>query len=90
MTLERLNDAPILDQLEGHWQKISALLMQRFSKRGEVVVITADEIGKLNDDWPDGAILLVGGHVDSITLKLVTPAEAQRAIEYDKTMQGRG
>jgi hypothetical protein len=83
-----LNDAPVLDVVRDHWQKISALLLHRFALRGELVQFTADDMKKLETDWPEGTIVLCLGTQDAIGLKLVTPAEAEKLKRHNNTLKG--
>ena len=71
MTAYRLNDAPVLDQLEGQWQKMLAFVVWKLAPRG--VEITAADIERFA---AEGGIFLTHGHRDSFEFKIVTPAEA--------------
>ncbi len=84
--------APILHQLAGQWHKLTAMLLSKFAKPGEEVVLTEDDLKRLALTWPKGAIVFVHGRVDSLALKLVSPEEAERikafeAMSHVKTKQ---
>ena len=76
-------DSTILQQSDGHWQKYLMLVLAKLAPEG--VTITAQDIEKLAQQE---RILLTHGHYDSIEFKLVTRAEADRVIAYDKTQKG--
>lgn len=87
MTVNVMNpDAAILQQLDGQWQKMCALLVWKLARQG--VTITDTEIDKCIGEGE--LILLTHGHHDSIEFKLVTPAEAERIVAHDRSMHGHG
>ena len=77
-------DSPILQQLEGQWDKITAILLHKL-KGTEEVVITLDDMM----NYPRERYMLVYGHIDAIQLKLVTLEEAKVIIEHDAKMKGK-
>ena len=84
MTTKILNpDSTIMQQSEGHWQKYLMLVISKLAPAG--VTITVRDMEKLAGEE---RILLTHGHIDSIEFKLVTRAEAERLIAYDKTQRG--
>lgn len=88
MSVEKLNDAAILEQLDGYWEKMTAFLLHKLAKRGEQVVITLDDMKALERDWPDGAVIFCHGRSDSIGLQLVSREDAERLATHDRTMRG--
>lgn len=88
MSVHRLNDAPILDQVQEHWQKLMALVLWKFY-RGETVKITHADMVAYQRDFDAGkAFLLTHGHYDSIDLAIID-AEAARALsEHQQTQTG--
>ncbi len=85
MTTNVMNpDAAILQQLEGHWQKICALLVWKLARQG--VTLTHAEIEACTKEGE--LVLLTHGHYDSIEFKLVTPKEAQRIVEHERKRHG--
>jgi hypothetical protein len=76
--------APILDQLEGQWEKIVAALVWKLGN-GHVTLTMKDLT-----EFPVDRVFLTHGHRDSIEFKLVTEEEAKRIVEHDeKTNTGR-
>jgi len=86
--VKKLNDAPVLGQLDDHWMKIVALLLHRFTKPGETVTFTEEQIAQLTVDWPHGCIVACVGGSHTLAFKLVTIAEAARLAAHNKTQQG--
>lgn len=87
--MPRLNDAAILDQLEGHWQKMAGLILFKLLKPGEEVEITAEDMQRYQAEWPAGAIIFSHGRHRSIAFKLIGADEAARLAAYDATQTGR-
>ena len=73
----------IMQQSEGHWQKYLMLVLSKLAPDG--VTITVRDMEKFAGEE---RILLTHGHVDSIEFKLVSRAEADRIVAYDKTRKG--
>lgn len=87
MTTKVINpDSAILQQMDGHWQKLCALLVWKLARQG--VTLTHEEIKQCTSEGE--LILLTHGHYDSIEFRLVTPAEAERIVAHDRTMHGHG
>lgn len=76
-----------LQLLDGHWQKICAMLVWKFAKDGTAV--TAAEIEQMNRENPQGLTLLAHGHYDNIEFKLVSQADAMRMAAWDAQQKGR-
>ena len=76
-------DSTIMQQSEGHWQKYLMLVISKLAPAG--VTITIRDMEKLAGEE---RVLLTHGHIDSIEFKLVTRAEADRIVAYDKTQKG--
>ena len=88
MTTQKLNDAPILGQLDGHWQKIAMALLHKLSP-GVPVRLGVEEFKKLNDDFAPGVpVILANGTKEAIELSLVTEERAFVISQYSKTMGG--
>lgn len=80
MTVKKLNDAPVLDQIESiGYMKFMALLVHKLAPNG--VTITADDIAK----FPPGGVLLSHGHYDGFEFRIVTQEEAERIAEHAAT-----
>ncbi len=84
MTVYKLNDAPVLGQLDGNYMKFLALVVWKLAPSG--VRITVADIKKLG---AEGGVLFAHGHYDSFEFKIVSPAAAQRLAAYE-TATNRG
>lgn len=80
MTVTKLNDAPVLDQMEGQWMKFFALVVWKLAPNG--VEITMADIDKFA---AEGGILLTHGHRESFEFRIVTPEAAARLAEHEAT-----
>lgn len=84
---EAADDAPLPDS---QWMKITALLLHRFALKGETVVISAAEMQRLNENYPDGADLRAeDGEDGSIELTLLPPDERPTGIIMPQHGPGR-
>ena len=72
-------ESTIMQQTEGYWQNLAALLLYKLSKTEEVKIFS-DDIVQFQQS---GLALLTHGHRDSISFKLVTHEEAVRLAQYD-------
>jgi hypothetical protein len=79
--------APILDQIEGHWQKILVAVMWKLSK-SKPIVITHQDLLDL-ERYMQHHKLLTWGHKDSIELRLVTPAAAEALAKHAREQGGK-
>lgn len=80
-------DSAMAKQTEGQFQKFLAIALHKLKREHGIdgVKITADDIAEFADA---GLVMLTHGHVDSIELRLVTLAEANRLAAYDAGMRG--
>jgi hypothetical protein len=85
MTVNVINpDSAILQQLDGEWQKICALLLWKLAPNG--VTLTHDDIQR----FPQDLALYTHGHKDSIDFKMITLEAAKLLAEHDaRTNRGR-
>lgn len=85
MTTNVINpDAAILQQLDGQWQKIAAILIWKLAPNG--VTLTHEDMER----FPPDLALYTHGHKESIDFKMVSMEEAQRLADHDKqTNRGR-
>lgn len=82
-------DSTVLQQVDGYWQKLAAMIVWKLVPRGESVTITAEDMKRFAADYaPTGPVLLTHGHFDSFEFKIVSEADAQRLAEHDRTMRG--
>lgn len=82
-----LNDAPVLDQLRDHWQKVCGMLLWKMGARGKPIVITKKDLEEIAGSPP--MVIFTHGRSDALEFKLVTIEEARRIAEYQKTLSGR-
>ena len=88
MTTERLNDAPVLDQLEGQWQKIAMAVIFKFVGSGVRVNLHADDFMKLAEHYAPGIpVLFTHGHANSLDLMVIDHAAAMRIAEHQKSTE---
>lgn len=91
MTHEINPDSMILRQLDGQWQKIAALLLWKFLKRGEAVTFTAAEMEQAFADYaPAGPVVMMNGSGDSISLSLITYDRAKEIAAYERERNKTG
>lgn len=73
--MERLNNAPILDQTEGQRDILMMIAIWKLSG-GQVVKIDAETIKAFNAAHNHNAVLLMHGHADSIDIGIITAERA--------------
>jgi hypothetical protein len=78
-----MNDAPILDQVEGYYEKILLMVLRKYKPNG--VVLTAADIHAMADEneRPNPWVLFTHGHKDSIEFKAIREDEATRLAQHD-------
>jgi hypothetical protein len=86
----QLNDAPILDQLEGQWQKLTGLILFKLLQKGQEVEITADDMQRYQQEWPAGAVIFTHGRHSSIAVKLISAVHAADLAAYEAMRRGHG
>lgn len=88
MSVKRLNDAPILDQLDGLWEKLVLALLWKYHP-GETLRITAEDLKELRRASEAGsAVLFTHGHADPIELAVITAERAALLAAHDRTQRG--
>lgn len=89
MNVRKINpDSTILQQLEGHWQKIAMLILFKCKGRDRIK-ITHDEIARCMTEFAPGApVLLSHGHSDSIEFQVIDEESAHRLAAHDATLRG--
>lgn len=81
-------DSVVLQQLDGQWQKIAALLLWKLSPKAVVRIMGAD-IEAFNAAYaPGGPVVFTHGMIDRFEFSLVTEEAAKRLAEHDATMRG--
>lgn len=90
MTVKVFNpDSTVLQQVDGHWQKIAAFIVWKLVPKGQSVSITAEDLRLIEKEFGlEGPTLLTHGNFDSLEFKIVSREEAVRLAEYDRKMRG--
>lgn len=80
----RLNDAPILDQLDGQYGKFLLMILRKYKPNG--VTITQADIEALLADQNSGDpfVLFTHGHRDSVEFKAIRRSEGERVAEHHR------
>ena len=77
-------ESAMLQQVDGHWQKLAALLIFKLAG-GRRVTITTQDMQALAANYAPGIpCVLTRGKPGCIELSLVTQAEAIRLAEFDR------
>jgi hypothetical protein len=85
-----MNDAPILDQVEGQYEKFLLLVLRKYKPNGVVITMADLEAVSRDQDAGDPWVLFTHGHRDSIEFKAIRTSEAKRIVEHEKaTNKGR-
>jgi len=80
---DRMNDAPILDQIDGQYEKFLLLILRKYKPVG-VIITQADIEALLRDqDGGDPWVLFSHGHRDSIEFKAIRASEAKVIAAHD-------
>jgi hypothetical protein len=89
MTVNNMTpDSVVLGQLDGHWQKLAAMLLWKIKGR-EMVRLTHEDIARFQAEFlPFEPVIFTHGHSDSIDFQIVTHEQAERLAAHDKTMRG--
>lgn len=89
MTVHNMTpESAVLSQLDGHWQKLAAMLLWKLKGR-EMVRLTSEDIARFQAEFlPFEPVIFTHGHVDSIDFQIVTQEQAERLAAHDKTMRG--
>lgn len=85
----KLNDAPILDQLDGQWQKFAAVILWKLHGNQQVR-ITAEDIDAFGKQFGAGGfpVIFTHGHKDSIEFQIVSEEAAKRIAAHDAERRG--
>lgn len=88
MAPNEMNEAPILDQLQGRWQLMVVYLLWKLSPNAPVHITAADMEACAQHYAPGHPILFPHGHSDSIELSIVTEERARQIAEHQATQRG--
>jgi hypothetical protein len=81
-------DSAVLAQVEGHWQKLFAMLLWKLKGTEQVRVALTDIEAMAAAFAPEGPVVYTHGHFDSLDFQLVTREAADRLAAHDKTQRG--
>lgn len=81
-------DSTVLQQLDGHWQKLAALILWKLAGRQMVTVSHADMERFSKEFAPEYAVIFTHGRHDAIDFQIVTVADAERIAAHDKSQRG--
>lgn len=85
----KLNDALILNQLDGQWQKFAAIILWKLNGNRQVR-ITAEDIDAFGQQFGAGGspIIFTHGHKESIEFQIVSEEAAARIAAHDAKSRG--
>lgn len=87
--MNRLNDAPILDQTDGQTEKLLMIALWKLAG-SKTVTITADDMSAFTAHHKGMGVLFMHGHKDSIDLSVIDAEAAQRIALHQATQQPKG
>lgn len=78
-------DSVVLNQLDGHWQKIATLIVWKLAGANTPVSISMEDMKQLEKEFaPDGPALFTHGKHDAFEFSVVSMRKAQELAEYDR------
>ena len=81
-------DSAILQQLDGQWQKVAALLLWKLAGV-EKVTITCNDMEEMARQFhPGQPCIFTHGHQDSIDFQVLDEKAASRIAEFEATQRG--
>lgn len=84
----KLNDAPIIDQLDGQWQKFAAIILWKLNGN-KAVQITGDDIERFGQQFTFGSpVIFTHGHKESIEFQIVSEEAAGRIAALQAGAKG--
>lgn len=87
----RLNDAVILEQIDGQYEKFLTMIIRKYLPEGAVITLKDIEAVAKEQASSDPLVLFTHGHKDSIEFKVVRMSEAKVIAAHDEaTNRGRG
>lgn len=86
--MTNINDAPILDQLEGQWQKFAAIILWKLNGC-KAVCISAADIEDFNVAFEDGSpVIFTHGQKESICFQIVSEVRAKEIAAFQAGAKG--
>lgn len=82
-------DSTILQQLDGHWQKMALFLLWKLAGDKKVVLHHHDIEACAAQFAPGSPVLFTHGRVDAIEFQVIDEAAAARLAAHDATMRGK-
>lgn len=79
--------APVLDQLEGQWEKVCAALVWKYCG-GKKALLTSKDFTNFAK-FMETHQLLTWGHYDSFEFLLVTPERAKEITQHVESIGGK-
>jgi hypothetical protein len=81
-------DSAVLQQTDGHWQKLAAIILWKLNGGAEVSITSAD-IERFNAQYAPGIpVLFTHGTYDGLRFSIVTEDAAERIAQHDKKLRG--
>lgn len=85
----KLNDAMVLDQMEGKWQKMLTLIIWKLRGKDQVIRITVDDMLRFEKQFAPGmGTLFTRGTLDSFEFSVVDTATAEKIAAHAKNQSG--
>lgn len=90
MKHNRLNDAPILDQIDGKYEHFLLMILKKYVPAGATITHADIEAHLKDQDSGNGWVLFSHGHRDNIEFKAIRNSEVARIKAHeDRTNKGR-
>jgi len=80
-----LNDAPVLQQVDGQYEKFLMMVLRKYVPEGATITTKDFEDVVKEQDSGDPWILFTHGHKDSFEFKAIRESQAQRIIDHQKS-----
>ncbi len=81
-------DSAVLDQLEGHWQKLATLILWKTCGRKVLRITDADMDAFIAEFKPGEPVLFTHGRFDALEFSIVDQAAAERIAAHNATQRG--
>lgn len=86
-----MNDAVILEQVEGQYEKLLMMVLHKYLPDGAVLTLKDIMAVAIEQSSGDPLVLFTHGHRDSIEFKAIRMSAADRIAKHDETTnKGRG
>lgn len=87
--MQRLNDAPILDQTEGMRDKILMAALWKING-GKIITLTSQDLKAFLDAHNGMPVLFMHGHKESIEVGIVDMTKAQKLAAHHDSITPKG